>query len=247
MNIRKSISALVAGLLFYGAALVCIRLAIPPGYASPAWAPAGIAIGAMLVAGPWCLVGTTIAHAAINLHVGADAPTAILIALGGLAQAAAVRNILCKECRDSHVAFGSNACIRNMLVAALAGSAISAIIGVLTISASDHTTTAARGLGIITHVRSLEFIAWTAGDFIGISIFAPLVVFATHRRRMIVALWPTFAIFCAAAIAFGSWPGVPQWWAMTGSMLVAAATSWLTLIGCAQSHRADESLSRWNE
>ena len=74
-----------------------LLLAVPPGYATAIFPPAGIAISAMLVLGPATLPGTFLGSLLLNLWVGyaiahllpvAGIATALIIAAASMLQAA---------------------------------------------------------------------------------------------------------------------------------------------------------------
>ena len=74
-----------------------LLLAVPPGYATAVFAPAGIAVGAMLMAGPSTLPGIFIGSLLLNVWIGysiaehltlVSAAAALIIALASTIQAA---------------------------------------------------------------------------------------------------------------------------------------------------------------
>src|ERR1700745_1234695 len=74
-----------------------LLLAVPPGYATAVFVPAGIAVGAMFMAGASTLPGTFIGSLLLNLWIGytitdqlsaVDAAAAAVIAVASVLQAA---------------------------------------------------------------------------------------------------------------------------------------------------------------
>jgi integral membrane sensor domain MASE1 len=68
-----------------------LSLAVAPGYATPAFLPAGIAVTATFVVGPTALPGTFLGSFLLNLWIGyliAGRITALVIAAGSMTQAA---------------------------------------------------------------------------------------------------------------------------------------------------------------
>src|SRR6202049_261860 len=95
---RKPLLAHLALTLAYTASgKLALLLAVPPGYASPIFPPAGIAVAAMLIGGPATLPWTFLGSLSLNIWVGYSAAhsidaarlvAAIAIALASTLQAA---------------------------------------------------------------------------------------------------------------------------------------------------------------
>src|SRR4051812_10829354 len=78
-------TALLAAAYFI-AAKVGLLLAIPPGYASPLWAPSGIALVALLTLGSNRWSGIWVGSLLANLTIEASLFTSLLIATGSSLQ-----------------------------------------------------------------------------------------------------------------------------------------------------------------
>ena len=60
--------------IYFAAAKVSLLLAIPPGYATAVWPPSGLALAAILLAGPRMWPGIWLGAAVANFTVHASAP-----------------------------------------------------------------------------------------------------------------------------------------------------------------------------
>src|ERR1700739_2761802 len=76
---------------------LALLLALPPGYASPMFPPAGIAVAGMLIGGqatlPWTFLGSFllnlwIGYSAVNKAMGTGLAAAVVIAAASMLQAA---------------------------------------------------------------------------------------------------------------------------------------------------------------
>src|ERR1700757_4719934 len=91
------IAPLLVTLAYMGTGKLALLLAMPPGYASPIFPPAGIAVAAMLIGGQATLPWTFLGSLALNIWIGYSAAqsidetrvvAAIAIALASALQAA---------------------------------------------------------------------------------------------------------------------------------------------------------------
>ena len=172
---------LLTALAYFVAGEAALLLAIPPGYASPIYPSAGIALAAALVYGRRALPGVMIGAYLINLHTaGARDPTALnlllplLSAVGAAAQAAlgaALVNrrrqgpLLLAEPRQVAGFFFWGAVVACLLNASLSTSALTWAGAV---PAAAATTT---------------WWTWWAGDTLGVLIGAPLALTLIGQPR----------------------------------------------------------------
>ena len=87
---RSLLYAAQVGLLaaaYWAAARFTLPLAIPPGYASPIWPAAGVALAGLLMLGARAWPGVWLGSLIANFAVAASAPVSALIATGSAVQA----------------------------------------------------------------------------------------------------------------------------------------------------------------
>jgi integral membrane sensor domain MASE1 len=87
--LRTAGQAGALALLYFIAAKLSLAFAIPPGYASPLWAPSGLALAACLLFGPRVWPGIWIGAALVNLAVAESFLAAVLIGTGNTLEALA--------------------------------------------------------------------------------------------------------------------------------------------------------------
>jgi integral membrane sensor domain MASE1/DNA-binding CsgD family transcriptional regulator len=154
-------------LAYFGAAGVSLRLAIPPGYASAVWPPAGIALAAWLLFGGRVWPGIWIGAALANVGIaGTPAVVAVLIGAGNTAEAAVaawlIGRIIGQPLRfvrpSAAWAFGAIAC---------ASAAVAATGGVLNLVIWGRVTWSE---------AAVHWGTWWMGDAAGIILVTPLLV-----------------------------------------------------------------------
>lgn len=159
------------GLGYLGLALISRLLALPPGFASPVWPAAGLALGALLVWGWRCWPGVFLGsllfnswqdfHANGSIGLGVALGIACGAALQGLLGAALVRRFLDAPAPLSRVMTAAQALLYAGPLACIA----SASIGVGTLHGFGRLPI--DGLGV-------QWLTWWVGDAVGVLLFAPL-------------------------------------------------------------------------
>jgi PAS domain S-box-containing protein len=175
--------ALLATALAYGVVgRLSLLLAIPPGYASPLYPPAGIALACVLVFGWRVVPGVALAAFCLNLlltlkhwpnlatSVGLPAVFALGAALQALAGAALVRRFVrqpltLSEPRDIAVFFGLGAFAACLVSTSLANAAL----------AWTGTVPPAK--------LAFSWLTWWVGDSMGVLIGAPIVLTLIGQPR----------------------------------------------------------------
>ena len=170
-------------LLYFLTGRLCLLLALPPGYASPLFLPAGLALAACVTGGAALLPAVALGGLAISLVYPALSPQGISQAalLGALAAAlgATVQAWLGSRLFRRYVdpAIGAGRDVARFLLLAA---------GVTTICPSVALAGMA-ALGILAPAQlPLEWLAWWMGDATGVLLAAPLTWIAIGRPR---ALW----------------------------------------------------------
>jgi len=187
------ICAVAAG--YFLAAKASLAFAIPPGYATAVWPPAGIALAASLVYGTRIWPGVWLGAALANFTVGQSLPLACAIATGNTLEAVCAawlaRRLIGAPFEFTH----PGQVVRFAAIAAL-GAIVSATPAVTVLFAA----------GDIAPEHLLEnWYTWWQGDTTGIIVIAPLLLAwlrddgtAGVPRRLELAL---FAVLLAAAFA----------------------------------------------
>ena len=80
---RELVEIVALAFAYFVTARLSLLLAIPPGYATAVWPPSGIALAAILLAGPRMWPGVWIGAALTNLLVQGSPAVAVLVAYLG--------------------------------------------------------------------------------------------------------------------------------------------------------------------
>ena len=174
--------ALLAGLYVLTGGLGLL-LAVPPGYATVIWPPSGIALGMLITGGSRLWPGVFIGSFLLNTwNSGALADADWLsprmaaaagIAIGSTLQALTGRSLLARflglPLRLNH----GRDILKLLLLAGPLTCVIAASFGVLSLSA----------LGLVPQEALLgNWLAWWAGDMLGVLVFMPLVLLSPGSR-----------------------------------------------------------------
>ena len=148
-------------------AALSLLLAIPPGYASAVWPPAGIAVAAWLAFGARIWPGILIGAAIANLGV-MGTPVLVALAIGaGNAAEAVVAGLLIRRFVQLRHRFDQTAAVWRFAAIALAASVIAATNGVATLALAGQVAWADIGM---------HWLTWWLGDATGIIIVIPLLL-----------------------------------------------------------------------
>ncbi|HEV2302555.1 MAG TPA: CHASE domain-containing protein [Stellaceae bacterium] len=189
-----------------------LLLAVPPGYATAIFPPAGIAVAAMLVGGWASLPGTFFGSFLLNLwvgggvseSVGAAVLAAFVIAAGSAAQAAiageALRRAIGYPMRLDH------------------GRELARLLLLVPICCLTSATLSLAGLAMLGVIRPEDlagsWITWWIGDTLGVLVLLPLVLVIAGEPR---SLWRSrglsvalpmvlfFALFVAIFVLVSRW------------------------------------------
>src|SRR5438105_6102434 len=161
------ISVLAA--LYFAVAKLSLLLAIPPGYATAAWPPSGLALAAVLLAGNRVWPGIWFGAAFANILVQSSLLAAVCVASGNALEALVGASLI-RRFMGVPRRFERGEDVLKFAGAVALASAIAATIGVLSISA----TRAIAWDDFPTH-----WWTWWQGDTTGAIIVAPLILFWT--------------------------------------------------------------------
>jgi len=198
-----SATVLLVAAAYLLAAWIGLLLAIPPGYASPVWPPAGIALAALLALGRAALPGIFIGAATANIGVMGTAPVVALAIGAGNAAEALVAGLLIHRFIGSRDWFETSGSVARFVAIGFAASMVAASNGVLTLALAGQVPWTEFG----TH-----WTTWWLGDATGIVIVAPLLLCwrepagerARSRHQAEYALFAALLLLCAAMIHLGN-------------------------------------------
>ncbi|HXT23083.1 MAG TPA: CHASE domain-containing protein, partial [Thermoanaerobaculia bacterium] len=199
-------------LAYFVAARLALLLALPPGYATPFWPAAGLALASLLLWGrglwPGVFLGSFVANVWTPLAspggASLEAALAVPFAIAAGAALQAVVGALLVErfaAREGSGSWGRH--LKLVLVGGPVSCVISASAGTLVLLAARLLT---RGDAIFS------WFTWWAGDSIGVVVFAPLVLLWSDRslalRRKVLISLPVavaFALAVALYVAASAW------------------------------------------
>lgn len=157
----------LVALAYAGAASISLALAIPPGYASSVWPPAGIALAAWLAFGPRIWPGILLGATLANLGVAGTPPAvALAIGLGNTAEAVVAGFLLYHYGALRH-RFESPGTVWLFAAVAFGAALVAATSGVATLALAGQVPWDEFGR---------HWLTWWLGDASGLIIVAPLLL-----------------------------------------------------------------------
>jgi len=192
---------------------LALLLAVPPGYGSPIFPPAGISVAGMLIGGratlPWTFLGSFLLNLWTDLSAGHEPiatcfVAAVVIAAASMLQAAIGGTIL--RCVVGYPAPLDN------------GRDLSRFLFVSPVFCLTSATLSLGGLSILGVVQlpdlAPSWVSWWIGDTLGVLIVSPLMLVIAGEPR---SLWRSrakpvalpmllfFALFVAIFVRVGAW------------------------------------------
>ncbi len=190
-----------------------LLLAVPPGYATAVFVPAGVAVGAMFIAGASTLPGTFLGSFLLNLWVGyaitgqinaIDTAAAIVIALASALQAALGGSLL-RRVIGYPAALDNPRDLLFLLV----------LSPLFCLTSASLSLAGMWALGAVqSGDLSINWMTWWAGDTLGVLVVLPLLLmlFAAPRDLWRSRIWPVavpmllcFGLFIAIFIRVNGW------------------------------------------
>jgi PAS domain S-box-containing protein len=190
-----------------------LLLAVPPGYATAVFVPAGVAVGAMFIAGASTLPGTFLGSFLLNLWVGyaitgqinaIDTAAAIVIALASALQAALGGSLL-RRVIGYPAALDNPRDLLFLLV----------LSPLFCLTSASLSLAGMWALGAVqSGDLSINWTTWWAGDTLGVLVVLPLLLmlFAAPRDLWRSRIWPVavpmllcFGLFIAIFIRVNGW------------------------------------------
>jgi len=157
----------VVALAYAGVAAISLLLAIPPGYASAVWPPAGIALAAWLAFGSRIWPGILIGAAAANLGVIGTSPVVAMAIGAGNAAEAVVAGMLVQQFVGLRYRFETPGAVWRFAAIAFGAAMLAATNGVTTLSLAGQ---------VPWDEFHTHWITWWLGDATGIIIVTPLLL-----------------------------------------------------------------------
>ncbi|MGQ0525783.1 MAG: PAS domain S-box protein [Betaproteobacteria bacterium] len=193
-------AALLAA-IYFAVAKLSLLLAIPPGYATAVWPPAGIALAAVLIHGSSMWPGILLGAALVNFTVNSSVLAAAVIGAGNtleaLLAAAIIRHYIGVPWR-----FERGEDVATFLAAAILGGALAATVSLAPL-AYLHALPVAE--------LFWNWLTWWLGDAVGIVLITPLILswrarseFAWTPERIVEAACLAVLIAAAAYTVFGA-------------------------------------------
>ncbi len=182
---------------YFATAKISLLLAIPPGYATAVWPPAGIALAMVLLFGNRIWPGVWLGSFLANVPTSFDASSSTTlflslllptgIALGAALQAVFGAALIRRYAGGPNSLVDEHSVIKFLILGGPVGSLVNCSVGVgcLLLAGSIHWNDA-----------PFSWFTWWGGDTIGVLVFAPLLLIwalpsstaPSHRRRLAVTL-----------------------------------------------------------
>jgi two-component sensor histidine kinase/integral membrane sensor domain MASE1 len=237
--------------------LICGRLglllAVPPGFATAIFLPAGIAITAMFVAGSASLPGTFLGSLLLNVWIGYTIKhqldvdgviAALIIALSSMIQAGAGGALLRKLI--GYPAFFDN--LRDLLLFLLLAPVMCLISATLSLSGL-------RALGVVPATDLVgNWITWWVGDTLGVLVALPLTLvlvgepqplWRSRARFVAVPMVLCFAFFVTMFMQLNRWESEQslsqfRWAVLAAGALATGLLGGLLLLGTGHAYRLEK-------
>jgi PAS domain S-box-containing protein len=175
------VAAFVTFAAYVLAGLAALPLAIPPGYASPLYPAAGVALASVLLFGRRMLPAVALAAVSVNLSLAADpthpGSTALLLALAigcGAALQAWAGALLVKRYTPQPLTLGEPREVVAFLLAAAASCLVSPLVGNAALGFTQTVPAAKLPMSVAT---------WWIGDLLGVLIATPVLFTLLGRPR----------------------------------------------------------------
>lgn len=187
----------LVALTYAGVAALSLLVAIPPGYASALWPPAGIALAAWLAYGGRIWPGILLGAAMANLGVsGTTVPVALAIGAGNAAEAA-LAGLLIRQLVGLEHRFERPAAVWRFAAIAFGAATLAATNGVTVLALAGQLPWSEFGV---------HWVTWWLGDATGIVIVTPLLLCwsapagarSAGQRRVEFQMFAALVALCGA-------------------------------------------------
>ncbi|WP_210718273.1 MASE1 domain-containing protein [Amycolatopsis acididurans] len=165
------VTVIVVAVVYYGAALLGLRLALVSGQVSPLWPPTGIALAALLLKGPHIWPAILLGALAANVTLG-PSTFALLIIIVGNTIAPVTAYFLLKAVRFDNDLNRLRDVLALVFLGAFTGMLVSSSLGTLALA--------------VAHDQGSSTLAtwsvWWTGDAMGVLTVTPLLLVARRIR-----------------------------------------------------------------
>lgn len=206
---KNALAFLLIAVAYVISGKAALMLALPPGYASAIFPPAGVAVAAAYIIGNRALPGIFLGAFLLNIWAGHSISGSVLVAAVAIAVASTLQALaggwLLRRAIGYPAAFDRARDIFSFLLLAPVASLISATLSVAALWA----------LGVFgTRVVSENWFTWWAGDLLGIITLLPIAMafFGEPRdlwrrrlRTMAIPMVPVFALFVLLFLKINQW------------------------------------------
>ena len=194
--LKYILKLLALGVIYRLGVVIGLSMAFAQSNTSPVWPPTGIAIAALLLFGWQLWPAITMAILLGSLLTGAPATLAIGMAIGNTLEALAIVYLL-RRFGSFHPNLDRIRDVISLILAALAGTVISATFGALSLLIIDSSLTTAFWQIWTT---------WWIGDFLGALVVGPfLLVWGSALAERFSRRRQLEGIVVFAALAFVTW------------------------------------------
>ena len=176
------------------------------GVVSIVWPPSGLALAALILGGRKYWPGVFVGAFAGNLMAGNPLAVSFFIAVGNTLEALAALGLLTRK-GDFDAGLTHTRCFLKLLLAGVASSCVSAVVGTTTLSLA----------GLLTSQTILiNLLHWWQGDVLGIMLVTPLILvwrqapqrdWFSRERVLEVSLFLLLNFFFGQIIFLGWFPG----------------------------------------
>lgn len=199
-----------SALAYFTFAKIGLLFAIPPGFASAIWPAAGVAVALALRFGSISIFGTLLGSFIANLTISIDLSGAITlsqvllplgIAIGSSIQVKLAYHLTHQDVQEDRQLLEVHRVIRFLVLAGPVSCLVASSIG---------TSLLVFLAGVPIKNAPFVFFTWWVGDFLGVTMFAPMVLLLlpgksfgnfSHVRRWQIII-PSLTIFCLIVAAF---------------------------------------------
>jgi signal transduction histidine kinase len=175
----------VAGIaaIYFAAAKVALLLAIPPGYATPVWPSAGLALAALMRGGPQLWPAVFIGAAAVNFTINESLAAALAIGVGNTLEALLGALAARRVFGAGNDPFDRPVQIFQFVGIALGCALVAASVGTGALVALGQLGSGPPGSG----PTAANWLTWWLGDAAGMLIIGPLMLAWTGGSRRAAA------------------------------------------------------------
>lgn len=201
-SIKTLVEIFIVALAYFITGKLGTLLAVPPGYATPIWAPSGIALAAVLLFGNRVWPGIFLGSCLVNLGTTFSAVSGALVfkpliltavvGLGASAQAVLGAYLICRFIGFPNPLDREKDILLFLLLGGPASCILNATVSVTTLSIA----------GVIPFANyGFNWGTWWIGDSIGVMLLAPMLVMIFMGRRKFVLI-PFGVTFFLVILAF---------------------------------------------